>query len=115
MQMEPKAAYADVMERALYNGVLSGMSADGEKFFYVNPLEVRPDACGKDPRKAHVQARRQPWFGCACCPPNLARLVMSVGQYAWTFGEDTLYAHLYLGGEVKVPASRTGRWAWWYW
>lgn len=105
LQMEPKAAYADVMERALYNGVLSGMSADGEKFFYVNPLEVRPDACGKDPRKAHVQARRQPWFGCACCPPNLARLVMSVGQYAWTFGEDTLYAHLYLGGEVKVPAS----------
>lgn len=105
LQMEAKAEYADVMERALYNGVLSGMSADGEKFFYVNPLEVRPDACERDPRKSHVQSRRQKWFGCACCPPNLARLVMSVGQYAWTLGEDTLYVHLYVGGQIRVPAA----------
>lgn len=105
LQMELRAEYADVMERALYNGVLSGMSADGEKFFYVNPLEVRPDACEGDPGKSHVQAERQPWFGCACCPPNLARLVMSVGQYAWTRGGNALYVHLYLGGEVRVPAS----------
>ncbi|MDE7219521.1 MAG: glycoside hydrolase family 127 protein [Oscillospiraceae bacterium] len=105
LQAEPRAAYADVMERALYNGVLAGMSADGEKFFYVNPLEVRPDACERDPHKSHVQPERQPWFGCACCPPNLARLVMSVGQYAWTYNEDTLYVHLYLGGQIQVPAS----------
>lgn len=106
LQLEPRAEYADVMERALYNGVLSGMSADGEKFFYVNPLEVRPDACAGDPRKSHVKPRRQPWFGCACCPPNLARLVMSVGQYAWTAAEDALYVHLYVGGEVRLDTPR---------
>lgn len=108
LQLEVKSEYADVMERALYNGVLSGMSADGTRFFYVNPLEVRPDACKLDPHKEHVQPTRQPWFGCACCPPNLARLVESVGQYAWAFGEDTLYVHLHMGGIVQVPQCDGG-------
>ena len=102
LQIRPRAEYADVLERALYNGVISGMSLDGTRFFYVNPLEVLPEACEKDENKRHVRPERQKWFGCACCPPNLARLVASVGQYAMTANEGTLYIHLYVGTETDV-------------
>lgn len=101
LQMEPDAAYADVMERALYNSVLSGMALDGKSFFYVNPLEVVPKACEKDERKFHVKPVRQKWFGCACCPPNLARLINSLPRYAYTENEDTLYMHLHLSGDIR--------------
>ena len=97
LEIAPKAKYADVMERALYNGILSGMALDGKSFFYVNPLEVNPESCHKDERKFHVKPLRQKWFGCACCPPNLARLLSSIGSYAYTENEDTLFVHLYMG------------------
>lgn len=97
LEITPKAKYADVMERALYNGILSGMALDGKSFFYVNPLEVNPESCHKDERKFHVKPVRQKWFGCACCPPNLARLLSSIGSYAYTENEDTLFVHLYMG------------------
>lgn len=100
LQIRPVVQYADVMEQALYNTVLAGMALDGKSFFYVNPLEVRPEACRKDSRLDHVKPVRQKWFGCACCPPNLARIVSSVGAYAYTENEDTLWFHLYLGGRV---------------
>lgn len=103
LELRPDSRYADVMERALYNGCISGMSKDGTRFFYVNPLEVDPVACRKDQRKKHVAVERQRWFGCACCPPNLARLVASVGNYAFTYREGELAVHLYIGGEVKFP------------
>lgn len=96
LEITPKSVYADVMERALYNGVLSGMALDGKSFFYVNPLEVNPEACHKDERKFHVKPMRQKWLGCACCPPNLARLLSSLGSYAYTENEDTLFIHLYM-------------------
>ena len=102
LQLEADVRYADVMEKALYNGVLSGIALDGKSFFYVNPLSVDPVACHKDERKAHVQPVRQKWFGCACCPPNLARLISSVGRYAYTSTEDTLYIHLYIGSDLKL-------------
>ncbi len=98
LEIRPDARYANVMERALYNGVLSGMALDGKSFFYVNPLEVNPEACRRDERKFHVKPVRQKWFGCACCPPNLARLLSSIGSYAYTESEDTLFVHLYMGG-----------------
>ena len=101
LEMEPDAAYGDVMELALYNSVLSGMALDGKSFFYVNPLEVLPEACHKDERKFHVKPVRQKWFGCACCPPNVARLISSIPAYAYTENEDTLFMHLALSGEVK--------------
>lgn len=100
LQIHPAAKYANVMERALYNGILSGMALDGRSFFYVNPLEVAPEACRLDERKFHVKAVRQKWFGCACCPPNLARLLGSVGSYAYTATEDTLFVHLYIGAVI---------------
>lgn len=101
LEMDIKAEYADVMEQALYNTVLSGMSLDGKSFFYVNPLEVLPEACHKDERKFHVKPVRQNWFGCACCPPNLSRLVSSLPCYAYTENEDTIFMHLYLGGQLE--------------
>lgn len=101
LQIRPDAKYADAMERALYNGVLSGMALDGKSFFYVNPLEVTPEACHFDERKFHVKPVRQKWFGCACCPPNLARLLSSIGSYAYTEKEDTLFIHLYMGSTVQ--------------
>lgn len=100
LEIAPKAAYADVMEQALYNTVLAGMALDGKSFFYVNPLEVYPAACRTDQRLSHVKPVRQKWFGCACCPPNIARLVSSVASYAYTENEDTLWTHLYIGGEI---------------
>lgn len=100
LQIEANSEYADVMETALYNTVLSGMALDGKSFFYVNPLEVLPEACHKDERKFHVKPVRQKWFGCACCPPNLARMLSSIPAYAYTESEDTLFAHLYIGGDL---------------
>ena len=105
LEIQAKAEYADVMELAL----------DGKSFFYVNPLEVLPEACHKDERKFHVKPIRQKWFGCACCPPNLARTVSSVASYAYTENDTTLFVHLYMGGTVegeKVKASITSEFPW---
>lgn len=102
LQMKADRRYADVMEQALYNTVLAGMALDGQSFFYVNPLSVVPEACHRDERLRHVQPVRQKWFGCACCPPNIARLVSSVASYAYTANADTLYTHLYMNGDVTT-------------
>ena len=98
-----KAEYMDVLERALYNGVLSGMSIDGTSFFYVNPLEVLPEAVEKDPLKAHVKVTRQKWFGCACCPPNIARVLTSLDKYAYTADGNRVYVNLFAESAVKTP------------
>jgi hypothetical protein len=89
------AKYADVVERALYNGVLAGVSQDGTKFFYVNPLE----SAGNH--------HRQPWFGCACCPPNVARTLASLGGYAYATSDDALWVNLYVQGSVKANTAGT--------
>lgn len=107
LEIYPDVQYADVMEQALYNTVLAGMALDGKSFFYVNPLEVLPKACHKDERKFHVKPVRQKWFGCACCPPNLARTLSSVSSYAFTETEDTLFVHLYIGSELKKNVNGT--------
>ena len=101
LEINPDSKYADMMERELYNSVLSGMGLDAASFFYVNPLEVVPEACREDRRKEHVKAVRQKWFGCACCPPNLARLIASIGTYVYTETRDTLFIHLYMGTHLE--------------
>lgn len=105
LRMEPKGIYADVMERALFNGVLSGMQLDGRRFFYVNPLEVVPEACKKDEGKIHVKAERQPWFGCACCPPNLVRLLASLENYLVAIQNNTLFVHSYASCDVVATIA----------
>ncbi|MGD0260296.1 MAG: beta-L-arabinofuranosidase domain-containing protein [Verrucomicrobiota bacterium] len=89
------ARYADAFERALYNGVLSGVSQDGTKFFYVNPLE----SAG-----AH---HRSPWFGCACCPPNVTRTLAALGGYAYAASADSFYVNLYIQGSAQAKVGDT--------
>lgn len=107
LSYKPQGTYGDVMEKALYNGVLSGMSLDGKKFFYVNPLEVWPDVCQERHDLEHVKSTRQDWFACACCPPNIARLLTSLGQYIYTESEGKLFVHLYAGSEVAWQINDT--------
>lgn len=105
LNLDVDSKYADVMERALYNGVLSGISLDGKSFFYVNPLEVWPEACSNRHDLQHVKTVRQGWFSCACCPPNLARLIASLGQYMYSQEGDTIYAHLYAASEADLEVA----------
>ncbi|MDR0313996.1 MAG: glycoside hydrolase family 127 protein [Treponema sp.] len=104
-----RGEYGDVMERALYNGIISGMSLDGRAFFYVNPLEVLPESCLKDRRMHHVKIERQKWFGCACCPPNLARIIASLGNYVHSIYDESsnaaIYTHLYIGGTAQFAIN----------
>lgn len=86
LQLDCDRRYADVVERALYNGVISGVSLDGEKFFYENPLA----SLGNH--------HRQAWFDCACCPPNLARILASLGGYIYSQNQTDLAVHLYVQG-----------------
>jgi DUF1680 family protein len=105
LQMENKSCYADVIERALYNVIISSMSRDGRHFFYVNPLEVWPEASEKSPVRKHVKPVRQKWFGCACCPPNLARLITSLGQYIYTQKEKTIYVHQFISSSADLELN----------
>ena len=98
VQATGDSRYADTMERALYNGVLSGVSLDGGRFFYANPLEVVPEAYAERPDlfgRSSTTATRQPWFDCACCPPNVARLMASLGEYIYSTSPGAAYVHLY--------------------
>jgi hypothetical protein len=93
LQFNGDGKYADVMERALYNGTISGVSLDGCTFFYVNPLASKG---------AH---HRKGWFDCACCPPNIARLIASVGGYVYSQGDRDAWIHLYAEGEGKLQVG----------
>lgn len=102
-----EASYIDTIERALYNTVLAGIALDGKSFFYVNPLEVWPEACMPRTSKEHVKPVRQKWFGVACCPPNIARTLASLGQYIYSRGRDELYVNLFIGNETDIVYGET--------
>ena len=93
-QFKADARYADVLERALYNGALAGISLEGDRFFYVNPLE----SLGNHHRKA--------WYGCACCPSQICRFLPSIGNYIYGTAQDGVYVNLYIGSEAKVSFGR---------
>lgn len=105
LDLEADGQYADIMERELYNGTLSGMQLDGKAFFYVNPLEVVHGVTGKQAGYKHVLPRRPKWYTCACCPPNIVRLMTSLGIYAWSEKEDVIYSHLYLGQDAELKKA----------
>ena len=94
------AKYIDVMERTLYNGLISGVSLEGTTFFYQNPLEATGNA-GKD--------QRSPWFGVACCPGNITRFMASVPGYVYAQRESTLWVNLFVGSDatIKMDNGRT--------
>jgi DUF1680 family protein len=105
--MGPDARYADIMELALYNGAISGLSLDGSLFFYENPLESRG---------AH---NRWKWHRCPCCPPNIARLVAAIGSYIYGVADDAIAVHLYGDNTARlevagrpVRLTQTSRYPW---
>jgi DUF1680 family protein len=105
--LEPKGEYADIMELAFYNSVLSGVSLDGERIFYVNPHAYFPEGYRFDPRGHRIVGTRPTWHGCACCPANLARLLASLGGYLYSTDENRLYVHLYGSSEVTCEWAGT--------
>ena len=100
LENELKGEYADVMERAFYNTVLAGMQLDGKRFFYVNPLEVNPGISGVAVTHKHDLPVRPKWYQCACCPPNVARLIESFGKYAYGENKDASFCHMIASGKV---------------
>ena len=102
LRMNPDSKYADTMERLIYNATICGMALDGRHFFYTNPLSMWEEATKKAGVCGHIRSKRPGWFGCACCPPNLARMITSLGNYVYSAGDDTIYTHLYIGGEAEV-------------
>jgi len=102
------AKYIDVLERTLYNGLISGLALDGKSFFYPNPLE------------SNGQHARSPWFGCACCPSNMTRFLASVPGYVYAHRGDALYVNLFvastaevqLDGGAKVQLDQETRYPW---
>jgi uncharacterized protein len=95
-----EARYADLMERLLYNAFGASISTDGQRFFYVNPLQRRWDHFeGDDP------GRRHEWFSCACCPPNIMRLLASLEFYLASTAGDTLFVHQYTGASLQAPLA----------
>ena len=106
LEAEVKGEYADIMEKELFNGVLSGIQLDGKRFFYVNPLEVIPGISGELEEYKHVLPTRPGWYACACCPPNAARLYTSLGRYIWGESETTIYAHLFVGSKASFKDGK---------
>ena len=100
-RISPCAKSGDIVERVLYNGMLAGVSLDGTKYFYMNPLEVWPERCEKR-QDLHIHAERQGWFGCACCPPNVLRTLTGLSRYLFTVGENTLYVDQYVAADAEV-------------
>jgi DUF1680 family protein len=88
-----ESKYYDVLERTLYNGLISGVSLDGGAFFYPNPLE------------SMGQHRRQPWFGCACCPSNICRFIPSLPGYVYAVRERNVYVNLFLSNNATVKVG----------
>lgn len=99
------AKYIDTMERALYNTVRAGISMTGDRYFYVNPLEVWPASCMDSTSRSHVKAVRQKWFDVACCPTNAARTFASLGQYIYTVDGQCLYINLFISGEADIDIN----------
>ena len=94
LEMTADSEYAETVERALYNGALAGISLSGDRFFYDNPLESR----GGHERKS--------WFSCACCPPNIARMIGNLGSLVAGEGEDAFFVHQYVGFEAETKFGR---------
>ena len=97
-----EAGYYDTVELALYNTVLAGINRAGGRYFYVNPLEVVPEFCTEHTYMDHVKAVRQKWFSVACCPPNVARTLASLGQYIYAQEENAVCIHQFISSTAKA-------------
>src|SRR6185437_9356486 len=98
------ARYSDLIERTLFNGFLSGMSLDGERWLYINPLQLRD---GHTDQGGDKSARRTRWFRCACCPPNVLRLAASLEHYISSTDGRGIQLHQYTQGTLRGEASES--------
>ena len=94
---EKDAKYLDVAELSLFNNALAGISLSGDRFFYVNPLEVDAD---------ESTVNRSEWFGCACCPPNISRLILQVPGYMYACSDNDIYVTLYASNETSIKLGK---------
>ena len=86
-----ESKYVDILEKSLYNGALAGISLKGDRFFYVNPLS------------SGNQTERQEWFGTACCPSNIARLISSLGNYIYGYSDNSVWVNLFISSKTTIP------------
>ncbi|MDR2156456.1 MAG: glycoside hydrolase family 127 protein [Clostridiales Family XIII bacterium] len=100
-----KAAFYDEVERALCNTVLGGVAMTGDRYFYVNPLEVWPPNCLPSTSMAHVKPVRQKWFDVACCPTNIARTLASLGQYIYAENDEALYVNMLISSRILTELN----------
>jgi len=114
--LEHNSKYADIIEKVIYNGVLSGISLDGKSFFYENPLELDPDFNdvnhSTSEKERFPSTQRQEVFFCSCCPPNMVRFIPSIANYIYTLDGDTLYVNQFMesNGEFDgITVSQTTR------
>ena len=106
--IDQDAKYIDIMERAIYNSSLSGLSHDGRQFFYANPLAAHPgvNPMGRwDSIISGGHYRRVPWYHCPCCPPNISRLIASIGEYTYSQAGDRVYAQMYHDNAVALEIA----------
>lgn len=95
------AKYIDVLEKTLYNGLISGVGMDGKSFFYTNAMEIKNGHIHKD-----MEAARSGWFTCSCCPTNITRLIPSVPGYVYAQQADKLYVNLFVSGESTIQLNK---------
>lgn len=118
LEIEIKGEYADVLEKEIFNGDIAGIALDGKHFYYVNALEADPEASEHNPDRAHVLMHRAEWFGCACCPANIARFIASVDRYLYTVREDerVIAAHQFIANDATffdgVTVSQESNFPW---
>ena len=103
MKLKPSGSFGDVMERCLYNTILGGSSLEGDRFFYSNPLSTNPLAYSNSTEeRMHITLGRQEWFDVACCPPNFARLVLSLNGYVYLKENNHLFINLFINSTLDT-------------
>jgi DUF1680 family protein len=101
---EGGARYAETIERELHNALAASLDETGTRFFYSNPLQLRPDRYSEE----NAPRERTPWYACACCPPNIARVFAQLSGYVASVDGDALAIHLYTGAEIDLPEALGG-------
>lgn len=110
LKEKPAAKYGDAVERVMYNGILAGISMDGKSFFYENPLEIdakfnNVNTCTDGGKRFPITQRKEV-FDCSCCPPNVIRFIASIGDYMYTYSDDSIFVHQYINSTAAVDGVK---------
>jgi hypothetical protein len=113
IKLNPHGKYADAVEKVMYNGSISGISMDGKGFFYENPLEIDVDMneanrCTDGGKRFPITQRKEV-FDCSCCPPNVIRFISGIGEYLYSYTEDTLFVNQYISSEAEFDGIKVSQ------